>query len=214
MISKPILFLTIGVIIGAIAIGSYAYNNEVSVEAERTDTEIFTVVKNNLNTLGVATQDDIKKIGLSLAKEVDLLTETDDEFADKLLQLELTMELMTKEIKSIKNQLLISQSSGSTSTQSGDFDLILLGIDGGEVIDGIYDTDDTIYIRGQYDGDGGTLKWSVKEGSKTLQSGSGSIPSNGTFLFVWNTLGSEDKGKYKGIVVINGKTDSINFELQ
>ena len=130
----------------------------------------------------------------------------------------LSMTHSAERIQTLENRFLIIEASTGTpapvSATEADYELTCLQVSGQDVLGCEYQFDQVVYIRGQAPDNVGQFNWGIKKGGLLIASSQSSIPSNGQFLFVWNVSADEALSSYTAIVEINGKIDSLQFELK
>lgn len=123
------------------------------------------------------------------------------------------------QVLNINNQLIVATASLNKLTQAvpqekAMFSLKLLKSDGQTALNGEYLQSETVYVSGKYGGTSAHFDIIFKRSSQQVQTNEGlGIPSDGVFSYVFNTGHNQAVGKYTVTVVINGKTDTLSFEI-
>lgn len=123
------------------------------------------------------------------------------------------------QVLNINNELIVAKAALNKITQAvpqekAMFSLKLLKSDGQTALNGEYLQSETVYVSGKYGGSSAHFDIIFKRSSQQVQANEGlGIPSDGVFGYVFNTGHNQALGKYTVTVVINGKTDTLSFEI-
>lgn len=94
------------------------------------------------------------------------------------------------------------------------FSLQLLKSDGNYVPSGEYLQSETVYVTGKYDGP--TTQYDImfkKAGQLVLERRGLNMPTDGIFSYYFNLEHKAELGQYTITVTINGKLDTLSFEI-
>ena len=134
-------------------------------------------------------------------------------------QLKADVNNTKSQILSINNELIVAKASLnklSQATPQGKamYSLKLLKSDGQIATDGEYLQSETVYVSGKYTGTSAKFDISFKRSGQQVQSNVGlGMPSDGIFSYVFNTGHNQALGSYTVTVIIDGKSDTISFEI-
>jgi hypothetical protein len=123
------------------------------------------------------------------------------------------------QIRNINNELIVAKASLNKMTQAvpqeeAMFSLILLKSDGTIVSNGEFLQSETVYISGKYDGKDTNYDLLIKRaGQLVLKKMELNMPTDGVFSYYFNEGHDQPVGTYTVSVVINGKIDTISFEI-
>lgn len=209
-------YILIGVVIGVIIAASSLAGYQLVAQAERSNTDIqeqaIIAIQNNPELVYEAIKGEVTyEIDASLTNErIDI--------DEDINGVNVTANLALSKARNLENRFLIIEATGEISTTSpisgADYELTCLQVSGQTVLGCEYSQDQVIYIRGQAPDNVGQFNWGIKKGTQLLASSQSSVPSNGVFIFVWNVGGDEQLTSYKAIVEINGKIDTVDFEIK
>ena len=204
MNSKVLILIGIalGVIITAGAIGG----QQMLAQGDLTASEVMAIVQDNPEFLWDLIEDKVEVKTRILATSVN----------NDIDELTTSMTSLDERISSIENRFLIIEATAQVSTSAvvpmEDYQLTCLAVSGVELLSCEYKQSQIVYIRGLAT-DKDQYKWSIRMGNQIFVSQTSSIPSNGQFLFVFNTAADRLMGEYLVTVEIDGKTDKLKFTL-
>ena len=134
-------------------------------------------------------------------------------------QLKIDVNNTKTQLLNINNELIVAKASLnklSQATPQGKamYSLKLLKSDGQIATNGEYLQSETVYVSGKYDGTSAKFDISFKRTGQQVQSNVGlGMPSDGVFSYVFNTGHNQAVGSYTVTVVIDGKSDTLSFEI-
>lgn len=99
----------------------------------------------------------------------------------------------------------------SVSQGAGDFDLKTINLQTFQLTE-VFPQNMPVYITGAYDGLASKMAYDIFKDGILYDTGNPSITA-GTFTFAFNANGNAEKGDYVVTVVIDGKKDTIMFEI-
>lgn len=207
--------LAIAAGMGTYTTTSIQANNE-KIEQQKFEAEdVFITLQNNKEELN-------KLINFpALAKYDDSLLITANNLqGQEIYKLQHDLNSTREELQAIANKMLVVEALQNKVTQAKPqghemFSLQLLKSDGNYVTNGEFKQSDTVYITGKYDG-GTTTKFDVrihKSGQMVLERNGLNMPTDGIFSYYFNLEHNALLGQYTVTVTINGKLDTISFEI-
>lgn len=188
---------------------------QVQVEQQFTPADVFTTLENNKGKLnGLIEFPEEKKFNDKL------LIEALNVQGKKLRELEMALNVTENQIRLLNNKMLVVealQNKVSQAVPQGEemFQLILLKSDGNTVPSGEFLQSETIYISGHYTG-GHANKFDImfkKTGQLIYERTGLNMPTDGVFAYYFNEGHNVPVGQYTATVIINGKIDTVSFEI-
>jgi len=210
------VLILIGVALGVIITASVIGGQQMIAQGDLTAAEVMAIVGDNPVFMWNLIKDDANTV---ISEEINVLSNAAQDLSNTVQSLNNTIDNLESRIASLENRFLIVEATGQVTTSpvsptTNDYDLTCLIVSGVELLDCEYAQDQIVYIRGTHDTGGLDYKWSIKRGTQTLISQTSSLPSNGQFLFVFNTGGDALLGPYTAVVLIDGKTDVLEFSFK
>ena len=204
----------------AIAGGFSAYSANEVIETKADIKEQTSATNDNAEIL-VELQKDVSSLRKTIPKpqNLDDLYDADDEIWKRLTLIEQNLNATHTQVTGISNELIVAKASLnklSQATPQGKemYSLQLLKSDGQTALDREYLQSETVYVTGKYDGPASKFDILFKRAGQQVQSNTGlGIPSDGIFSYVFNTGHNQALGSYTVTVIINGKSDTISFEI-
>ena len=152
-------------------------------------------------------------------QNLDKFFEADSKLFEKIVELRNDLNKTNMQLSAIQNELIIAKSAirnvpQATPQEEAMFSLVLLRSDGNYVTNGEYKQNEIVYISGKYDGNAKKYDIEFKRAGQQVLSVTGLfMPTDGVFAYVFNTNFNQALGSYTATVTIDGKQDSIAFEI-
>lgn len=220
--NSEIKSLLVSVMALAVAGGFSAYNTnevytaqkDITSQADTSDQVFEQLIElhKKLNTLN-------ERMNAQKGTDLSALYDTDLMALHRIYELEKALNKTNLNIQNINNKILIVEAGFNKMTQAVPqeeemFSLVLLKVDGSYVTDGEYLQSETVYISGKYDGKDTNYDLLFKRaGQLVLKKMELNMPTDGVFSYYFNEGHNQPLGKYTATVVVNGKIDTISFEI-
>ena len=123
------------------------------------------------------------------------------------------LQLINNKIRTV--EALQKQITQAVPQEEEMFSLVLLKSDGNLVPNGEFLQSQTVYFSGKYDGKDTNYDLLIKRaGQLVLKKMELNMPTDGVFSYYFNLEHDQPLGSYTATVVINGKIDTISFQIK
>lgn len=209
-------------IVAVLAAGGFAAFNHTEIAQTN---EVIDMVDSNKGTNDAILMDEISKLKTQVAQKVpakfddSLLIEANNKQGEAIYKLQNDLNITRTQLQVIANKMLVVEALQNKVSQAKPqgvemFSLVLLKSDGNYVPSGEFLQSETVYISGKYDGPANKFDVMFKKSGQLVLERTGlNMPTDGVFSYYFNLDHGQPVGQYTVTVAINGKLDTISFEI-